>query len=54
MLSKEEQEAIEYAQGLVNLYNMNIPLNYTDYENDTIRILLNIIKKLQNKDIEEE
>ena len=49
MLSENEQEAIEYAKTLIDLFDKGVPLNYLEEENNIIKILLNLITKLQKE-----
>lgn len=49
MLSEEEKQAIEYVKSLVDLFDKGFPLNYLEEENDTLKILLNLINKLKKE-----
>ena len=43
--SKEEKETIAYVKELMSLYKYGVNLTYTDKENDTFKVLLNLIDR---------
>lgn len=45
----EQNEHIKYAKALVALYNKDIPMNYTENENECIKNLLKIIEKQERE-----
>ena len=49
MLSEEEKQAIEYANSLIELFDSGVSLNYLEQENDNLKLLLNLITKLQKE-----
>lgn len=46
---EKEKQAIKYAKELMDLYRYGTPLTYGDDENETVKILLSVIERLEKE-----